>query len=200
MSNANASTRKPEPKWLKPVADYGPLAAFLIAYWQLDLIAATKAIVIATGIAIVLSLIVARRVPMMPLVTAIVVAIFGGLTIYLQDETFIKMKPTIVQVAFAVILGVGLLLKRVWLQRIFSGSIDISEAAWRTLTVRFIFFFLASAVLNEIVWRTQSTDIWVTFKVFGLMGLTFVFIISQMPFLNRAMEAKEKEDKQDDDQ
>lgn len=197
MSDADATTRKPEPKWLKPVADYGPLAAFFLTYWQADLITATKAIVIATVAAIILSLVVARRVPMMPLVTAIIVAVFGGLTIYLEDETFIKMKPTIVQVAFALILWIGLLLKRVWLERLFSGSINISVTAWRTLTVRFILFFLASAVLNEIVWRTQSTDFWVNFKVFGLMGLTFIFIISQMPFINRAMAAKEADDKDD---
>lgn len=197
MSNANATTRKPEPKWLKPVADYGPLVAFFLTYWQADLITATKAIVIATGVAIALSFLVARRVPMMPLVTAVIVAIFGGLTIYLEDETFIKMKPTIVQVAFALILGIGLMLRRVWLEKLFSGSINISVAAWRILTIRFILFFLASAVLNEIVWRTQSTDFWVNFKVFGLMGLTFAFIISQMPFINRAMEAQDKEKKGD---
>ncbi len=95
------------------------------------------------------------------------------------------MKPTIIQCAFAIILGAGLLLKRVWLKPIFGGAIDMTENAWRTLTWRFVTFFFASAALNEIVWRTQSTDFWVSFKVFGLMGISIVFVLSQMPFISR---------------
>lgn len=179
-------SEKSEPRWLKTVVDYAPLAAFFISYkYSDDLVMATKVIMGATAIAILLSLIVARRVPIMPLVTALIIAIFGGLTIYLQDDTFIKMKPTIIQSAFALILGIGLVLKRVWLKPLFGGCIDMPDRAWRTLTLRFVCFFLLSAALNEIVWRTQSTDIWVNFKVFGLLGFTIAFMATQLPFINR---------------
>jgi len=185
-------SEKSEPRWLKPIVDYAPLAVFFISYkYSNDLVMATKAIMGATSVAVLLSLIVARKVPIMPLVTAVIIGIFGGLTIYLQDETFIKMKPTIIQVGFALILGVGLLLKRIWLKSLF-GSIDMPDSAWRVLTSRFICFFLVSATLNEFVWRTQPTDVWVTFKVFGLMGFTLAFIATQLPFINKHADAEHK--------
>ena len=188
MTETTTTTKieKSEPKWLKPVVDYVPLIAFFGAYkYSDDIILATKVIIGVTVIAIIVSLLVARRVPIMPLVTAIVIGIFGGLTVYFQDGTFIKMKPTIIQSAFAIVLGTGLVLKRVWLKPLFGGAIDMPDKAWRTLTLRFVLFFLVSAVLNEVVWRTQSTDFWVNFKVFGLMGFTMIFIVSQMPFINK---------------
>ncbi len=186
MTETNDKIEASEPNWLKPVVDYVPLIAFFGAYkYSDDIILATKVIIGVTALAIILSLLVARRVPVMPLVTAIVIGVFGGLTVYFQDDTFIKMKPTIIQCAFAIILGAGLLLKRVWLKPIFGGAIDMTENAWRTLTWRFVMFFFASAALNEIVWRTQSTDFWVSFKVFGLMGFSIVFILSQMPFISK---------------
>ena len=185
MSDPSPIQKKPEPKWLKPIVDYVPLAAFMIAYWQGDLILATKAIMIATGIAIILSLIVARRVPIMPLVTASVIAIFGGLTLYLNDERFIKMKPTIIELIFASVLAIGLFFNKLWLKPLFGGQFTMPDHAWRTITWRFVMFFVVAAALNEAIWRTQSTDLWVTFKVFGLMGMTFVFIISQLPFINK---------------
>ncbi|MGH1378663.1 MAG: septation protein A [Alphaproteobacteria bacterium] len=186
MTETNDKIEASEPNWLKPVVDYVPLIAFFGSYkYSDDIILATKVIIGVTALAIILSLLVARRVPVMPLVTAIVIGVFGGLTVYFQDDTFIKMKPTIIQCAFAIILGAGLLLKRVWLKPIFGGAIDMTENAWRTLTWRFVMFFFASAALNEIVWRTQSTDFWVSFKVFGLMGISIVFVLSQMPFISR---------------
>lgn len=185
MTEEKTSPENSEPRWVKPVVDYVPLAAFFGAYWYGDLMLATKVIIGATLVAVVISLVVARRLPIMPLVTAVVVGIFGGLTIYLEDDTFIKMKPTIVQVAFALILSVGLLLKRLWLKPLFGKSMDMPDYAWRTLTFRFVLFFLASAMANEFVWRTQSTDFWVNFKVFGILGLTFAFIASQLPYIHK---------------
>ena len=177
---------KTEPRWLKAVVDYAPLAAFFVSYkYSGDLVLATKVIIGATAVAILMSLIIARRVPVMPLVTAVVIGIFGGLTIYLQDDTFIKMKPTIIQSAFALILGAGLVLKKLWLKPLFGGSIEMPEGAWRTLTLRFICFLFLSAALNEIVWRTQETDVWVNFKVFGLVILTLTFVATQLPFINK---------------
>lgn len=173
--------------WLRQLVDYGPLAAFFIVYWLYDLTAATVAIMAATAVALVLALVAERRVPMMPLVTAAVVGIFGGLTLWLQDETFIKMKPTIVQLIFAAVLFGGLLLKRPLLKPLLGSAWPLDDAGWHKLSFRFAVFFLAMAVVNEAVWRTQSTDFWVTFKVFGIMALTFVFVASQVYFMRAHM-------------
>jgi len=180
------SAKNDEPAWLKTVVDYGPLAVFFISYKYSDnLLLATKLIIGSTALAVLISFLMTRKVPFMPIVTALLVGIFGGLTLYLQDETFIKMKPTFIQTAFAFILSIGLLLQRIWLKPLMGGSINMPDRAWRILTWRFVCFFLFSASLNEVVWRTQSTDVWVTFKVFGLVGLTIFFIASQLPFINR---------------
>jgi len=189
------AVKKSDPRLVKALVDYGPLAAFFITYWQTgDLIDATKVIMGVTALAIVISYTITRHVPLMPLITAAVIGLFGGLTIYLNDETFIKMKPTIIQVAFALILSIGLILKRAWLKHIFGGSVNMPEGAWKTLTLRFIVFFLFSAVLNEVIWRTQSTDFWVNFKVFGLLGLTLAFSATQIPFMTRNMVDDEPKD------
>ena len=173
------------PRWLRPAVDYGPLAAFFIAYFNFDLFIATGSLMAATAVALVLSLVFERRVPMMPLVTAAVVGVFGGLTLWLQDETFIKMKPTIVQVLFAVVLLGGLAFGRPFLKSLLGATLSMDDEGWRKLTVRYAFFFLAMAGVNEAVWRTQSTDFWVTFKVFGLVGLTIVFALSQIPTMTK---------------
>ena len=182
--------------WVKPVADYGPLLAFFIAYSFYDLLTATAALMAATAVALVLALAVERRVPMLPLITAAVVGIFGGLTLYFNDEIFIKMKPTIVQTLMSAILLGGLAFGKPLLKPLMNATWPMDEIGWRRLTFRFAIFFAAMAVLNEIVWRTQSTDTWVTFKVFGLLGLTFLFGMCQMPLLNRhsTAEAASKED------
>ncbi|MGH1403002.1 MAG: septation protein A [Alphaproteobacteria bacterium] len=183
---------KEEPRWLKPIVDYAPLIAFFVSYkYSDDLLLATQVIMGVTTLAIALSLTMTRKIPIMPLVTAAIIGIFGGLTIYLQDETFIKMKPTIIQVIFACALGVGLALKRLWIKLLMGGTIHMPDSAWRSLTIRFMGFFLFSAALNEVVWRTQSTDMWVNFKVFGLMALTMVFIGSQLPFIQKHMQDEE---------
>jgi len=176
---------RPSPSWLKPTVDYGPLAVFFIAYLVRDLITATAALIVATVIALVLSLAVERRVPMMPLVTAAVVGIFGGLTLWYKDDTFIKMKPTIVEAIFSLVLFGGLALGKPLLKPLMGAAWPMDDAGWRRLTMRFAIFFAVIAALNEIVWRTQSTDFWVTFKVFGIMGLTLIFAIAQAPLMRR---------------
>ena len=170
---------------VKPVTEYGPLVVFFGAYLLSDLITATAALMIATAAALALSYAVSRRVPLMPLITAGVVGVFGGLTLWLNDETFIKLKPTIVQGMIAAVLLGGLAFRRSLLKPVLGAAWRMTDEGWRRLTFRFGLFFVAMALLNEAVWRTQSTDFWVSFKVFGIMGLTFLFILTQLPLLNR---------------
>jgi intracellular septation protein len=185
-------TRRPPPRWLQPAVDYGPLAIFFVTYLAGGLMAATAAIIATSLVALGLAWSLQRRVPLIPLITAAVVAVFGGLTLWLQDETFIKMKPTIVQALFAAILLGGLLVDRPLLKPLLGKMMPpMSDRAWRRFTLRYALFFIAMALLNEAVWRTQSTDFWVTFKVFGLTGLTILFILTQMPFIARETRAAE---------
>ena len=173
------------PVWVKPTADYGPLIVFFIAYVRFDLMAATAALMAATVVALALSLFFERRIPMMPVITATIVGIFGGLTLWLDDEMFIKLKPTIIQGLISAVLLVGLMFGKPLLRPVMGTTWPMDDVGWRRLTFRFGCFFAVMAVVNEIVWRTQSTDTWVAFKVFGLMGMTFVFGLFQMPLLNR---------------
>jgi intracellular septation protein len=173
-------------RWLKPTVDYGPLAVFFASYLAFGLMAATAALIAVSLVALLLAWLLERRVPLVPLITAAIVAVFGGLTLWLQDETFIKMKPTIVQAVFALVLLGGLAFGRPLLKPLLGAVMPpLSERAWRQFTLRYALFFVAMAALNELVWRTQSTDFWVTFKVFGLPGLTVLFVLSQIPFVGR---------------
>lgn len=185
-----ATSTKP---WLKPLTDYGPLAAFLFGYVTGDLMKATVWLMAATGIAVLTSLIIERRIPWMPLTTAVIVGIFGGLTLWLKDDTFIKMKPTIIQFLFAGALLGGLAFGKSFLKPMLQSAWTLSDAAWRKLTFRFALFFIATGILNEVVWRTQSTDFWVTFKLVGLFGMTLVFFIAQTPFIVRESKAAENQ-------
>lgn len=177
--------KSPAPRWLKPTIDYGPLVVFFVTYLHWDLLTATAALMAATGAVLTLSLIFTRHVPMMPLVTAIVVGVFGGLTLWLHDESFIKMKPTIVEALFSAVLFGGLAVGRPLLKPLLGSAWSMDDDGWRRLTRRFAIFFAVIAVLNEIVWRTQSTDFWVSFKVFGIMALTLLFAVCQAPLLRR---------------
>ncbi len=171
--------------WLRPAVEYGPIAIFFVAFNMADLFVATVAIMVATTVALALSYAVERRIAMMPLITAALVGIFGGLTLWLNDETFIKMKPTIIQAICGSVLIGGLLTNRLFLKFLMGSVWLMTDKGWRILTVRFSLFFYLSATLNEAIWRTQSTDFWVNFKVFGLTGLTIAFIVTQLPLLKR---------------
>jgi len=179
------------PKWLKPATEYGPIVIFFIAYYTGDLFMATGAIMIATLVALAVSYLFERKIPMMPLVTAIIIGVFGGLTIWLKDETFIKMKPTIIQILFGLALLAGLAFDKLFLKSVLGAIWELPRAAWRTLTLRFALFFFVMAILNEVVWRTQTTDFWVNFKVFGIMGLTFVFFLLQASFVQANLKSPE---------
>ncbi len=175
------------PPWLRPLVDYGPLAAFFIGYVAQGLMVATAALMAATAAALALSLAVVRTIPRLPLITAAIVGVFGGLTLWLNDPAFIKMKPTIVQSLFAVILLGGLAVGRPLLRPVLGMAMPwpLSDQGWRVLTLRWGVFFAAMAGLNELVWRTQPTDLWVNFKVFGILVITLGFAIAQAPLLHR---------------
>ncbi len=173
------------PPWLKPTVDYGPLLVFLAFYLATDLLVATAALIAVTLLALVLALWIERRVPWMPVVTAAVVGVFGGLTLWSGDETFIKIKPTVAQLLFAAVLLGSLALGRPVLKPLLGAAWPMDDLGWRRLSLRFAIFFLVMAALNEAVWRTQSTDVWVLFKVFGLFGLTMLFSFAQVPLMSR---------------
>src|SRR5215211_8979762 len=183
----------------KLATELGPLMIFFIANAKFNLFVATAAFMVAVVAAMIASYAVTRHVPMMAIVTAIVVIVFGTLTLVLHDETFIKMKPTIIYSLFGLILGGGLLFHKSFIAVMFDQMFNLTPAGWRALTFRWALFFLAMAVLNEAVWRTQSTDFWVAFKAFGMVPLTMLFAVTQMPLVKRyhlepaSLEASEAE-------
>jgi len=150
-----------------------------------SLFEATGAFMVATVIALVAGWRLERKLPIMPLVSGGFVLVFGGLTLVLADETFIKLKPTLVNTLFAVILFSGLAFGRALLKPLFGAALQLSDRGWRVLTLRWAIFFVILAILNEIVWRNFTTDFWVSFKLFGIMPLTFLFAASQTPLLLR---------------
>lgn len=181
------------PRWLKPVVDYTPLVAFFIAYLMKNLFFATGALMVATVVVVILSVAFERRVPIVPLVTAAIVMVFGGLTLWLNDERFIKMKPTIVQAIFSLVLFGGLAMRKPLLKSVLGTAWQITDRGWFLLTFRFAIFFAAMAVLNEVVWRSVSTDLWVNFKIFGILLLTFIFTAFQIPLITRYQIPEESE-------
>ena len=191
---------------LKLALDLGPLLLFFVANSRPALFApllapflppellagehagiftATAVFIPAVLLALVVSYVLTRHLPVMPLVTAVVVVVFGGLTLALQNETFIKLKPTIIYVLFGAVLLGGLAFRKPLLGMVFDSVFNLTDEGWRKLTLRWALFFFALAILNEIVWRTQSTDFWVSFKVFGVVPLTFLFAASQYPLLTK---------------
>jgi len=177
----------PEKTQLNPLVklalDIGPLFLFFFANARFGIFAATGAFMVAIVVALVVSYALIRRWPVMPLVSAFIVLVFGGLTLLLHDEFFIKVKPTIIYLLFGGTLIGGLVMRKNLLAIVFDSMFHLSDEGWRKLTVRWAAFFIFLALLNEIVWRTQTTDIWVNFKVFVVTPLTFVFAMLQYPTL-----------------
>src|SRR3954451_18416719 len=176
--------KQPHPLF-KLATELGPLVVFFAANAKFHLFVATAAFMAAVVVAMAASYVVTRHVPVMAIVTAAVVLVFGTLTLVLHDETFIKMKPTIVYLLFAGVLGGGLAFGRSFIAVLFDQMFNLTPQGWRVLTMRWAIWFLAMAVLNEIIWRTQSTDFWVGFKAFGMMPLTMLFALTQMPLIRR---------------
>ena len=185
---------------LKLALELGPLLVFFFANargeWLVErfpalgnfggpLFVATALFMVAVAVSLAVSYALTKRLPIMPLVSGAVLLVFGSLTLWLQDEVFIKMKPTIVNGLFAAVLLGGLLFGKSLLGYVFDSAFKLDEEGWRKLTLRWGVFFVVLALLNEIVWRGFSTDFWVAFKVWGIMPLTVLFTMSQMPLIMR---------------
>ena len=173
-------------KFLKIISDFGPLLIFFIFYKKYGMIEAILPLIIATVISIIIMYCFEKKISPMPIIGAVLVSVFGGLTIYFDNKVFFYMKPTIINMLFALILIYGkFFLKKSLLQLLLENSIKLKDEGWKILTDRWIYFFIFLAFLNETVWRTQSEEIWVQFKVFGILPITFVFTIFQIRIIEK---------------
>jgi intracellular septation protein len=170
---------------LKLALDLGPLIIFFIANGKFGIFTATAIFMVAIFISLGVSVSIERKFSPMPLITAGLVLVFGGLTLWLENDIFIKVKPTILYVMFACVLAGGLYFKRLFIKLLFGSAFTLNENAWRILTWRWSIFFFVLAIVNEIVWRSVSTDAWVSFKVWGFFPATLLFAIAQTPFIAR---------------
>jgi intracellular septation protein len=171
----------------KLLIEMGPLVAFFIANWKAGIFWGTGIFMAATAIALTASWVMTRKIAMVPLVSAVFVALFGALTLWLQSDLFIKVKVTLINALFGAVLLGGVAMGRSYIKLIMGEAVKLTEEAWRTLSIRWGVFFFAMAALNEIVWRNFSTDAWVNFKVFGLLPITLVFAIANAPYMTRHM-------------
>ncbi|MGP9819698.1 septation protein A [Salinarimonas sp. NSM] len=168
---------------VKLALELGPLGLFFFANQRFDIMTATAAFVVATVVALAIHYALVKRLPMMPLVSGVVVVVFGGLTLILADELFIKLKPTIVNTLFGAVLLGGLWFGKSLLTIVLDSVFKLTDEGWRKLTFRWGLFFFFLAAVNEVVWRTQTTDFWVSFKVFGIMPITLAFALAQTPLI-----------------
>lgn len=165
--------------------DCGPLVVFFVAYTGWNLFVATAAMLMATAMALVLSLTVARHVPITALVSATLLAVFGGLTLWLNDADYLKLQSTVISSLFSLVLFGALAMRRKLLRRLFGGALSLDDDGWRVLTMRCAVFFATLAGLNEIIARTQSTAIWVDYNVFGTTAIGLAFMAAQWPLIRR---------------
>lgn len=173
---------------LKFITDFGPLLIFFTVYYKSgnNLSIAIPPLIIATLIAVLISYIVEKKIPYLPLIGGIIISIFGGLTLYFNNPVFLYMKPTIINIIFAIALIFGkVILNKNFLKFFFNNAIQMNEIGWDKLNYRWIIFFIFLALLNELVWRTQTEIVWVNFKVWGILPLTFVFTAFQIPLINK---------------
>jgi intracellular septation protein len=178
----------------KLAIELGPLLVFFGVNAAAGIYAATAAFMAVTLIALAAAWLRYHKLPVMLLVSGAVVLVFGTLTLYLHDDSFIKLKPTIVYLTFAAFLAVGLWLEKPVLELLLGSVFNLTEPGWRKLTLRWALFFIAMAVLNELVWRNVSTNAWVSFKAFGFLPLTFLFALAQMPLMQRYNDAPDRKD------
>ena len=173
---------------IKLLADFGPLLLFFIVYFnnENDLKIAIPPFIVATLISLILVYFLERRIPMVPLTGGILITLFGGLTLYFDNKIFFYMKPTIINLLFAGVLFFGkFFTKKSLLKIFFQNALNLKDEGWKKLNYRWISFFVFVAVLNEIIWRTQTEVFWVNFKVWGLIPISFIFAASQFPLINK---------------
>ena len=173
---------------IKFITDFGPLLVFFTIYLKNDndLKLAIPPFIIATLIALVIIYFLERKISIVPLTSGILITLFGGLTLYFDNKIFFYMKPTVINLLFAFVLFFGQhITKKPLLKIFFQNSLKLRDEGWNKLNYRWIYFFIFIAILNEIVWRTQSEVFWVNFKVWGLLPITFLFTASQVPLINK---------------
>ena len=173
---------------IKFIADFAPLLIFFTIYFnnENDLKTAIPPFVIATLIALIVIYFLEKRIPMVPLISGVLITFFGGLTLYFDNKIFFYMKPTIINFLFAAVLIFGrFFTKKPLLKIFFKNALNLENEGWKKLNYRWIYFFIFVAILNEIVWRTQSEAFWVNFKVWGLLPISFLFAASQIPLINK---------------
>ena len=174
--------------FLKFITDFGPLLVFFIIYYKSgnNLTIAIPPLIVATIIAVIVIYFVEKKIPYVPLIGGIVISLFGGLTLYFDNPIFLYMKPTIVNIIFAVILIVSkIFFDKNFLKFFLQTAFQLNEAGWNKLNFRWAYFFIFLAILNEIIWRTQPETTWVNFKVWGMLPITFIFTVLQLPLINR---------------
>ena len=173
---------------IKFASDFGPLLIFFFIYYKNDndLKLAIPPFIIATLISLVVIFLLEKRIPLIPLTGGIIIALFGGLTLYFDNKIFFYMKPTIINLLFAIVLFFGkYFTKKPLLKIFFNNAFNLKDEGWKKLNYNWIFFFIFVAILNEIIWRTQTEIFWVNFKVWGLLPITFVFTATQIPLINK---------------
>ena len=174
--------------FIKFLTDFGPLLIFFVVYYRggKDLIIAIPPLILATLIAVVIVYYLEKKIPYIPLTGAILISVFGGLTIFFNNPIFIYLKPTVINILFAIGLLMGkLVFHKNFLKLFFKGSLQLEDYGWDKLMYRWVSFFIFLAIINEIVWRTQSEEIWINFKVWGILPLTFIFTAFQIPLIQK---------------
>lgn len=183
MTTPENKAATPQNPTLKLILEMGPLVAFFVTNWKFGIFPATGVLMACVVLALIVSWVMTKHLPVMPVVTCVAVVFFGALTFLFQDELFIKLKPTIVNSMFGVILLGALAFGKPLLPIVLDSVMRLTDEGWRKLTLRWGIFFFVLAALNEIVWRTQTTDFWVSFKAFGIMPLTIAFALAQVPLI-----------------
>jgi len=174
--------------FLKFITDFGPLLIFFTIYYKSgnNLSAAIPPLIISTLIAVVIMYVVEKKIPYVPLIGAVVISLFGGLTLYFNNPIFIYMKPTIVNLIFAAILLISNLhFNKNYLKLFLQTAFQLNDEGWKKLNFRWAYFFIFLAILNEVVWRTQPETTWVNFKVWGMLPITIIFTAMQLPLINK---------------
>ncbi len=174
--------------FLKFITDFGPLLIFFTIYYKSgnNLSTAIPPLIISTLIAVAIMYFVEKKIPYVPLIGAIVISLFGGLTLYFDNPIFIYMKPTIVNIIFAGILIVSnIYFNKNFLKFFLQTAFQLNDEGWKKLNFRWAYFFIFLAILNEIVWRTQPESTWVNFKVWGILPITIIFTAMQLPLINK---------------